>query len=167
VEYEGTYPLPEAQLDRFLMKLLVGYPSEEQEVEVLVRHHRGLDPHDVRAAGVRPVATAADLLVARQEVARVTVEPPVMAYVVALARATRNQPSVQLGVSPRGAAALMTSAKAWAWLSGRPFVTADEVKAVARPVLRHRIMVRPELELEGSTADGILDAVLAAVPAPR
>ena len=167
VEYEGTYPLPEAQLDRFLMKLLVGYPSEEQEVEVLVRHHRGLDPHDVRAAGVRPVATAADLLAARQEVARVTVEPPVMAYVVALARATRNQPSVQLGVSPRGAAALMTSAKAWAWLSGRPFVTADEVKAVARPVLRHRIMVRPELELEGSTADGILDAVLAAVPAPR
>ena len=167
VEYEGTYPLPEAQLDRFLMKLLVGYPSEEQEVEVLVRHHRGLDPHDVRAAGVRPVATEADLLAARQEVARVTVEPPVMAYVVALARATRNQPSVQLGVSPRGAAALMTSAKAWAWLSGRPFVTADEVKAVARPVLRHRIMVRPELELEGSTADGILDAVLAAVPAPR
>jgi MoxR-like ATPase len=167
VEYEGTYPLPEAQLDRFLMKLLVGYPSEEQEVDVLVRHHSGLDPHDVRAAGVRPVATAADLAAARREVAQVTVEAPLMSYIVALARATRSQPSVQLGVSPRGAAALLASAKAWAWLSGRGYVTADEVKAVARPVLRHRIMVRPELELEGSTADGILDAVLSAVPAPR
>ena len=167
VEYEGTYPLPEAQLDRFLMKLVVGYPSEEQEVEVLMRHHTGLDPHDVRAAGVRPVATTADLIAARSEVAKVVVEPPVMAYVVALARATRNQPSVQLGVSPRGAAALLAASKAWAWLSGRPYVTADEVKAVARPVLRHRIMVRPELELEGSTADGILDVVLSSVPAPR
>jgi MoxR-like ATPase len=167
IEHEGTYPLPEAQLDRFLFKLLVGYPSFEQESEILARHHRGLDPHDIEAAGVRPVATAADLAAARVEVDRVDVEPTVLQYVVALCRATRDSPSVELGVSPRGAAALLHASKAWAWLSGRTFVTPDEVKAVAKPALRHRLLVRPELELEGVTADGLLDSVLATVPAPR
>ena len=167
VEQEGTYPLPEAQLDRFMFKLLVGYPTEEQEREVLARHHRGLDPHDLTAAGVRPVATAADLAAARAEVAAVHVEPAVIDYVVALCRATRTSPSVELGVSPRGAAALLHAAKAWAWLSNRSFVTPDEVKAVVRPTLRHRMIVRPELELDGVTADGLLDGILATVPAPR
>jgi len=167
VEYEGTYPLPEAQLDRFLFKLLVGYPTFEQEAEVLHRHHLGMDPHDVVGSGVRAVATAEDLLAARREVTGVVVEPPVIQYVTQLCRATRENPSVELGVSPRGAAALLHAAKAWAWLSGRPFVSPDEVKAVARPAMRHRILIRPELELEGTTADGLLDAVLAAVPAPR
>jgi len=167
VEYEGTYPLPEAQLDRFMFKLLVGYPSFEQEAEVLHRHHLGMNPHDVVGAGVRPVATAADLEQARLEVDRIQVEPVIIQYLVALCRATRETPAVQLGVSPRGAAALLHAAKAWAWLSGRPFLTADEVKAVAKPVLRHRLLVRPELELEGTTADGVLDSLLASVPAPR
>jgi MoxR-like ATPase len=164
VEYEGTYPLPEAQLDRFLFKLLVGYPTAEQESVVLQRHHEGLDPHDLAAAGVRAVAGVEE---ARREVGAVQVEPVVRDYVVALARATRETPSVELGVSPRGAAALLHAAKAWAWLSGRPFLTADEVKAVAKPVLRHRLLIRPELELEGTTADGVLDSLLASVPAPR
>ena len=167
IEYEGTYPLPEAQLDRFLFKLLVGYPTAEQEVEVLNRHNRGMDPHDIIGAGVRPVATAADLMTARREVDQVQVEPVILQYLVALCRATRETPAVDLGVSTRGAAALLHAAKAWAWLSGRPFLTADEVKAVAKPVLRHRIIIRPELELEGSTADGVLDGLLATVPAPR
>jgi MoxR-like ATPase len=167
VEYEGTYPLPEAQLDRFLFKLLVGYPSADQEAEVLLRHHRGLDPHDVVGAGVRAVASVADLDAARAEVDAVHVEPIVLQYVVALCRATRESPSVELGVSPRGAAALLHASKAWAWLSGRTFLTADEVKAVAKPVLRHRLLLRPELELDGTTADGVLDSVLASVPAPR
>ncbi len=167
VEYEGTYPLPEAQLDRFLFKLLVGYPTFEQEAEVLRRHHSGMDPHDVVGSGVRPVASAEDLAAARREAGGVVVEPPVIEYVTQLCRATRENPSVELGVSPRGAAALLRAAKAWAWLSGKPFVSPDEVKAVARPAMRHRIMIRPELELEGTTADGVLDAVLAAVPAPR
>ncbi|MGH9119694.1 MAG: AAA family ATPase [Acidimicrobiales bacterium] len=167
VEYEGTYPLPEAQLDRFLFKLQVGYPTFEQEQEILARHDRGLDPHDLDAAGVRPVARIADLEAARQLVAQVRVEPPVRAYIVAVVRATRESPSVTLGVSPRGAAYLLHAAKAWAWMAGRSFVTPDEVKAVAKPTLRHRILVRPELELEGTTADGILDGVLATVPAPR
>ena len=102
VEYEGTYPLPEAQLDRFLFKLHVGYPTAEQEVEVLARHDRGLDPHDLAAAGVRPVASAADLAAARQAIDGLTVEPPVLAYIVELVRATRISPSLTLGVSPRG-----------------------------------------------------------------
>ena len=167
IEYEGTYPLPEAQLDRFMFKLLVGYPTFEQESEVLHRHHLGMDPHDVVAAGVRPVATLEDLAMARIEVDRIQVEPIIISYIVSLCRATRETPAVQLGVSPRGAASLLHAAKAWAWLSGRTFLTADEVKAVAKPVLRHRLLVRPELELEGTTADGVLDTLLASVPAPR
>jgi MoxR-like ATPase len=167
VEYEGTYPLPEAQLDRFLFKLQVGYPSAEQEQEVLQRHDRGLDPHDVVAAGIRPVATLDDLLAARALVGDIRVEPPVLAYIVAIARATRTSPSVTLGVSPRGAAMVLHAAKAWAWLVGRQFVTPDEVKAVTKPCLRHRIQIRPELEIEGTTVDGILDGILASVPVPR
>jgi MoxR-like ATPase len=167
VEYEGTYPLPEAQLDRFLFKLQVGYPTAEQEQEVLARHDQGLDPHDVTAAGIKPVANQNDLVAAQARVQEVRVEPPVQAYIVALARATRGSPSVSLGVSPRGAAMVLHAAKAWAWLIGRSFVTPDEVKAVAKPCLRHRMQIRPELEIEGTTVDGVLDGILASVPVPR
>ncbi|HEX6419935.1 MAG TPA: MoxR family ATPase [Acidimicrobiales bacterium] len=167
IEYEGTYPLPEAQLDRFLFKLSVAYPSPEQEQEVLARHDRGLDPHDAVAAGVRPVATAADIAAARARIRDIRVDPAVLAYIVELARATRAAPAVTLGVSPRGAAMVLHAAKAWAWLAGRPFVTPDEVKAVIKPCVRHRVQLRPELELEGTTVDGVLDGILAAVPVPR
>jgi len=167
VEHEGTYPLPEAQLDRFLFKLQVGYPDADQEQEVLARHHRGLDPHDPGSAGVRAVAGAADLAAGRAAVQRIGVEPAVLRYVVDLARATREHPSLSLGVSPRGAAMLLHAAKAWAWLAGRTFLAPDEVKAVLKPTFRHRVQVRPELQLEGTTPDTVLDAVLASVPAPR
>jgi MoxR-like ATPase len=166
VEYEGTYPLPEAQLDRFLLKLQVGYPTAAQEQEVLHRHDQGLDPHDI-ASVVRPVASAADLAAGRLQVDDVLVEPEVLAYLVSLSRATRESPSLSLGVSPRGTAMLLHAAKAWAWLTGRPYVTPDEVKAMAKPALRHRIQLRPEVELEGVTADGVLDGILATVPVPR
>ena len=166
IEYEGTYPLPEAQLDRFLLKLQVGYPTAEQEHEVLRRHDEGLDPHDI-ASVVRPVATVADLVAARVLVDEVRVEAPVLSYVVSLARATRESSSLSLGVSPRGSAMLLHAAKAWAWLSGREYVTPDEVKAMAKPALRHRVQLRPEVELEGATVDGVLDGVLATVPVPR
>jgi MoxR-like ATPase len=167
IEYEGTYPLPEAQLDRFLFKLQVGYPNAAQEEQMLARHHAGLNPHDLRGAGVRPVANAGDLAAAREQIARVRVDPAVLQYVVALCRATRDHPSLTLGVSPRGATMLLHASKAWAWLSGRDFLTPDEVKGVARPCLRHRILVRPELEIEGASADAILDGILATVPTPR
>jgi MoxR-like ATPase len=167
VEYEGTYPLPEAQLDRFLLKLTMPLPSRDDEVVVLQRHDQGFDPRNLAAAGVSAVASVADLEAGRAAVAAVSVKPEVIGYVVDVARATRQSPSLSLGVSPRGATALMNAAKAWAWLSGRDFVTPDDVKALARPALRHRVAVRPEAELEGVTADGVLDTVLGSVPVPR
>ena len=167
VEYEGTYPLPEAQLDRFLLKLTMPVPGREDEMRVLQAHHEGFDPRDLGAAGVTAVAGAADLAAGRAEVAAVSVTPEVVGYIVDITRATRQSPSLSLGVSPRGSTALLATAKAWAWLSGRDFITPDDVKALARPTLRHRVAVRPEAELEGVTADGVLDTVLNAVPVPR
>jgi MoxR-like ATPase len=167
VEYEGTYPLPEAQLDRFLLKLTLPLPSREDEVSILERHHAGFDPRDLAAAGVQQVAGAAELDAARRSAAAVTIAPEVMGYVVDVCRTTRSSPSLLLGVSPRGATALLATAKAWAWLSDRDYVTPDDVKALTRPTLRHRVALRPEAELEGVTADGVLDGVLASVPVPR
>ncbi len=165
VEYEGTYPLPEAQLDRFLLKLLVGVPERDAEIDLLSRHAGGFDPRDLSA--IRPVAGAADLAVARKAVAQVRVEPEMTGYIVDLCRATRQSPSLRLGVSPRGATALLTTSRVWAWLAGRHYVIPDDVKALARPTLRHRIQLRPEAELEGMTPEGVLDGVLASVPVPR
>jgi MoxR-like ATPase len=167
VEYEGTYPLPEAQVDRFLFKLLVGYPSAEQEQAIVARHDAGMDPHDLVSLGIQRVAGREELEAGRRAVRAVTVEPRVQAYIVAITRATRESPSLTLGVSPRGSTMLLHAAKAWAWLDGKGFVTPDEVKAVALPTLRHRVILRPEVELEGVTADGVLQGLLAAVPVPR
>lgn len=167
VEYEGTYPLPEAQLDRFLLKLILPLPQRDEEVQVLARHAAGFDPRDLAAAGVRPAAGVEVLAAARAEVAQVQVAPEVLGYVVDLCRATRQSPSLSLGVSPRGATALLATSRAWAWLSGRSYVTPDDVKALAHPTLRHRVQLRPEAELEGVTAETVLDTVLASVPVPR
>ena len=167
IEYEGTYPLPEAQLDRFLFKLTVGYPDAAQERDVVTRHHHGMDPHDLDALGLEAVATADDLLAARRAVDGIEVEERVIGYLVDLIRATRESPSVVLGVSPRGATMLLRAAKAWAFLAGRTFVTPDEVKAVALPTLRHRLQLRPEVELEGGTSDGVLRGLLDSVAVPR
>ncbi|MDQ6650584.1 MAG: MoxR family ATPase [Actinomycetota bacterium] len=167
VEYEGTYPLPEAQLDRFLLKLTVPLPPREDELRVLQAHDGGFDPRNLAAAGIRPVAGAAALAAAGRGAAAVSVAPEVLGYIVDIARATRASPSLSLGASPRGATALLASSKAWAWLSGRNYLTPDDVKALARPTLRHRVAVRPEAELEGVTPDGVLDGVLATVAAPR
>jgi MoxR-like ATPase len=167
IEYEGTYPLPEAQLDRFLVKLNVAVPSRDDEIAVLQRHASGFDPRDLGAAGVSAVAGPENLAEGRDAVRQVHVDPKVSAYIVDLCRATRQSPSLQLGVSPRGATALLATARAWAWLSGREYVRPDDVKALARPTLRHRVQLRPEAELEGATADGVLEGVLSTVPAPR
>jgi len=158
---------PEAQLDRFLVKLTVPVPAREDEISILARHAAGFDPGDLAAAGIVPAAGAADLAAARAAVRGVQVAPEVTGYIVDLCRATRQSPSLRLGVSPRGATALQATARAWAWLAGRDFVIPDDVKALARPTLRHRVQLRPEAELEGATADGVLDAVLGSVPVPR
>ncbi|MFJ7625827.1 AAA family ATPase [Streptomyces sp. NPDC097595] len=167
VEYEGTYPLPEAQLDRFLLKLTVPLPTRADEVAVLTRHADGFDPRNLKAAGIRPVVGPADLEAARAAVARTAVSPEIAGYVVDICRATRESPSVSLGVSPRGATALLSTARAWAWLTGRDYVTPDDVKALALPTLRHRIQLRPEAQMEGVTPDSVITVVLAQVPVPR
>ena len=167
VEYEGTYPLPEAQLDRFLMKVRIDLPERNAEIEVLNRHAAGFDPRDLDAAGLVPVAGPDDLDRARREVGAVMVHPQVIAYIVDVVRATRMSPSLQIGVSPRGATAILRTARAWAWLSGREYVSPDDIKALAFPTLRHRVSLRPEAELEGVTADSVIESILATVPVPR
>lgn len=167
VEYEGTYPLPEAQLDRFLLKLTMPLPGRQDEMEVIRRHAAGFDPRDLMAAGVRAVAGAADLSKARQAVASVAVDPEIIGYIVDLVRATRSAPSFLLGVSPRGATALLNTSRSWAWLSGRSFVTPDDVKALALPCLRHRVALQPEAQMDGVRVDDVLGSILASVPVPR
>ena len=166
IEYEGTYTLPEAQLDRFLLKLTLDVPEREAEVEVLRRHAAGFDPRDLAGAGVTPVLDARQLEAARAAAAAVGANPDVLAYIVDLARATRRSPSVRLGVSPRGTTALLAAAKAWAWLSGYDSITPDHVQAMLIPVWRHRIQLRPEAELEGVGADAVLRSIVQQVQVP-
>jgi MoxR-like ATPase len=167
VEYEGTYPLPEAELDRFLFKLRVGYPDRASEKEVLRFHDQGKDPHDLASLGVRAAAGKDELDAGTGGAVAVGASDQVLDYILQMAAETRASPSLALGVSPRGAAMLLTSSKAWAYLSGRGFVTPDDVKALLKPAWRHRVVLRPEVELEGATADSVLDGIVARVPVPR
>jgi len=167
LEFEGTYPLPEAQLDRFLLKLNLPLPSRDEEIAVLRRHADGFDPRELTAAGVRPVAGQAEIEAGRAAVSAVIVTPEVLGYIADVVRGTRNAPALSVGVSPRGGTALLGAARAWAWLSGRDYVSPDDVKALARPVLRHRVRLRPESELEGVNTDAVIDGVLGAVAVPR
>ncbi|MHC5795282.1 AAA family ATPase [Lacisediminihabitans sp. FW035] len=166
IEYEGTYTLPEAQLDRFLLKLVLEIPERADEVEVLTRSAAGFNPRNLEAAGVTPVLDAAQLAAAQVEVGRVRASPDLLAYIVDLARGTRQSPSVKLGVSPRGTTALLSAAKAWAWLNGFDSITPDHVQAMVLPVWRHRIQLRPEAELEGVAPDSILRSILSQVQVP-
>jgi MoxR-like ATPase len=160
IEHEGTYMLPEAQLDRFLLKLVVDVPPREAELAVLRRHADGFDPRDLAAAGVRPAASAVEIRAAQRAAASVPVTDDVLGYVVDLAQATRRSPSVQLGVSPRASTALLAAAKAWAWLGGSPAVTPDHIQTMLIPTWRHRIRLRPDAELEGVSVDAVLGSVL-------
>src|SRR5436190_2729925 len=167
VEYEGTYPLPEAQLDRFLLKVVLPVPDRAEELEIVTRHAAGFDPQDVAASGVTAVAGSADIDAGRRAVREVQVSSEVAGYVVDVARATRQAPSLGLGASPRGAVALMRTSRAWAWLSGRDFVTPDDVKALAQATLAHRLSLRAEAELEGVDVGAVLASALGSVPVPR
>jgi MoxR-like ATPase len=166
IEYEGTYPLPEAELDRFLFKIRVGYPEADDELAIVRMHDAGKDPHDVASLGVERVAGIEALATGAREVVAVQVTDEVARYVVTLARETRTSPSLSLGASPRGAAMLVMASKAWAYLNGRDFVTPDDVKTMAKPTWRHRVILRPEVELEGATADSVLDALVTRVAVP-
>jgi len=164
VEHEGTYTLPEAQLDRFLLKLVIDLPPREAEVSVLRRHADGFTPREL--GGIVPVVSAEEIRAAQASATQVTVTDEVLAYVVDLARATRQSPSVQLGASPRASTALLAAAKAWAWLGGYPAITPDHVQAMLVPVWRHRIRLRPDAEIEGVSVDAVLNSVLQQTPVP-
>jgi MoxR-like ATPase len=160
IEHEGTYTLPEAQLDRFLLKLVVDLPARDAELAVLRRHASGFDPRDLAGAGLRPAASAEEIRAAQRAAASVTVSDDVLGYVVDLAQATRRSPSVQLGVSPRATTALLAASKAWAWLGGYPAITPDHVQTMLVPTWRHRLRLRPDAELEGVAVDAVLGSVL-------
>jgi MoxR-like ATPase len=165
IEYEGTYPLPEAQLDRFLLKLDVGYPSAEAEIAMLGLAHRGVDP--ITLEDVEAVASARHLRDVRAEADETTVSDEVVAYVSSVVRRTRDLPSVSVGASPRAAVHLLAASKATARLAGREFVTPDDVVAIAPAVLRHRLVLRPEAELDRYRPDDAVRTAIAAVPVPR
>jgi MoxR-like ATPase len=165
IEYEGTYPLPEAQLDRFLVRVRVGYPSEEAELAMLSLARTGVEPAGLDA--VESVAGPEELAAAREEVDATTVAPEVAGYLVELVRQTRTLPSVQVGASPRAAVHLLATAKAGARLAGRDFVTPDDVARMAPSVLAHRLVLRPEAELERFTDEDAVVAALEAVAVPR
>jgi MoxR-like ATPase len=167
IEFEGTYPLPEAELDRFLVKVLVGYPEERVEQGILDRVLGGFEADLPLSYGIERVADGAGLARLRDAVRRVRVEPSLVAYITSIVRATRTAPVLTLGASPRGSVALLKMAQAAALLDGRPYVVPDDVKELATAVLRHRIAVAPELELEGITADTALRGIIEKIEAPR
>ncbi len=166
VEFEGTYPLPEAQLDRFLLKLQVPYPGSQDEIQLLANVQNGFESRELDAMDLKPI-DAGLLEQAQQEIKSVTVEEALFSYIVQIARRTREWPSLSLGASPRAAVSLMAVSKAVAAFDGRDYVIPDDVKAASKPVLRHRIIMKPEADLEGITPDQVLADVLRAVEVPK
>ena len=166
VEHEGTYPLPEAQLDRFLLKTVMGYPSHEAELAMLASHEGGFDPEQVTVL-VAPLIGEAEVRALRALVDRVRVAPEIQGYIAAITRGTRGDPSISLGASPRATVALMRAARAGAVLEGRHYVVPDDVKGRVRSVLRHRITLAPELEVEGRTVDEVVDMVVSRIKVPE
>ncbi|MSP12554.1 MAG: MoxR family ATPase [Chloroflexi bacterium] len=167
VEYEGTYPLPEAQLDRFMFKIQVNYPPPEVEREVLRRYHQGFDARNLDGTGIQPVIRPADLPEIWAEIRQVTVEEGILGYITQVANASRRSADLILGGSPRASIALLLAAKTYAALQGHRYVTPDDVKFLAAPTLRHRIILKPEAEIEGLDADAVIRRILAGVEVPR
>jgi len=166
VEFEGTYPLPEAQLDRFLLKIKVPYPEAGDEVRILQNHHEGFNVHNLEAANIS--AMGREMLgQARAEIRQVRVEPALFQYIVEIVRRTRDWPAFSMGASPRAAVSLMMVAKAFAGLEARDYMIPDDVKAAALPVLRHRVMMKPEAELEGLASDQVLKEIVGSVEVPK
>jgi len=166
VEFEGTYPLPEAQLDRFLVKIRIGYPGAEQEAQILQNVQNGFDSRELQKIKFQTTAPEM-LLAARSEAAAVKVEPALFRYIVSLVGRTRNWPAVSLGASPRAAVNLMLFAKGIAAIEGRDYLIPDDIKAAAMPILRHRMILKPEADLEGVTADQVVREIVKAVEVPR
>jgi MoxR-like ATPase len=167
LEFEGTYPLPEAQLDRFLFKLIVDYPEQAAEKQMLLNRQSGFTAKRADIANLKPITTVADILQARQAVKQVQVSETIVDYLLEIVRKSRQYPDLALGASPRAAGAWLQTSQAAAWLSGRNFVTPDDVKSVASPLLRHRLLLKPEAMLDGLQIDAVVAAVINQVPVPR
>lgn len=167
IEYEGTYPLPEAQLDRFVLKIIVDYPSSDEEFQVVSNWNAGFNTRRLEDLGIQPLDDPAAVLSSRSQVRAVTVEEGVARYIVSIVRATREAINVSWGASPRAAVALLLCSKALAAIRGRSFVTPDDVKEIAKPVLRHRVVLRSEAEIEGASPDQVLDEIIAGIDVPR
>ena len=167
IEYEGTYPLPEAQLDRFTFKLLVGYPDKYEELELLKRYHLGFKSQDLDAAGIRKVATRDDIEMVRGEIQAVRVDESILNYINEIARASREEDDLLLGASPRAAITMLLTSKTIAACRGRDFVIPDDIQEVAYPTLRHRLLLRPEAEIEGIKPDEIIGRLLGRISVPR
>jgi MoxR-like ATPase len=167
IEQEGTYPLPEAQLDRFMMKVVVSYPAEEQEVDILRVHQQGLRVDDLGRFGLQQLGGEQELLAAQEEIRKRTIRDEVLGYIARVVRSTRDHLRIEVGASPRAGLMLLTAAKSRAALQGRGHVVPDDIKAVAKPVLRHRIRLKPGAEVDGFTPDDVLDDVLARMEIPR
>jgi MoxR-like ATPase len=167
LEFEGTYPLPEAQLDRFLFKLVVDYPDPKAEKQMLLNSQAGLQTKRVDLAKLKPILTVEQILAARQSVQQVKTNEALIDYLLALVQRSRQHPDLSLGASPRSAVAWLQASKATAWLNHRDFVTPDDIKSVATAVLRHRLILRPEAQLDGLQLDGVIGSLLGQVPVPR
>ncbi|MBO1054226.1 MAG: MoxR family ATPase [Dolichospermum sp. DET73] len=167
LEFEGTYPLPEAQLDRFLFKLIVDYPEQAAEKQMLLNRQSGFTAKRADIANLKPITTVADILQARQAVKQVQVSETIVDYLLEIVRKSRQYPDLALGASPRAAGAWLQTSQAAAWLSGRNFVTPDDVKSVASPLLRHRLLLKPEAMLDGLQIDAVVAALINQIPVPR
>ena len=167
IEYEGTYPLPEAQLDRFMFKILVPYSPQEVEIEVLRRYHQGFDAHNLAASGMKAILPAGRFRDIRAAIDRVLVEEGVLNYITRIAAASRQSPDVLLGASLRASTHVLLASKTYAALQGRDYVTPDDVKFVVTPVYRHRLLLKPEAEIEGLDADAVIKRILGQVEVPR
>lgn len=167
IEYEGTYPLPEALLDRFLMKLIVDYPSVSAEKEVLNKYNKGFTSIDLDSAGVNVACSSEDILKCRREINNVEIDEELIGYIISIVSETRNHPFIEIGSSPRGSIALLQASKAHAVINGRDFVIPEDVKSIAVPCLRHRIVLKPEIQIQGTTEDVVLDNILSGVKVPR
>lgn len=167
LEFEGTYPLPEAQLDRFLFKLVVGYPDGAAEKQMLLNAQKGFDASRQTLARIKPLATVEQVLTARQEVKAIAIKDVIIDYLLEVVRRTRQHSDLALGTSPRSAVAWLKASQAHAWLAGRKFVTPDDVQGVAVPLLRHRLILNPEAQLDGIQMDPLIVSLLEQIPVPR
>lgn len=167
LEYEGTYPLPEALVDRFLMKIVISYPSAKAEVDILKKHHEGFLSTELEKTDIKRICTGQDILNCREAVGQVRVEEALMNYIINIITETRSNPAIEIGSSPRGGIALLQCAKAWAAFNGRDFVIPEDIKKMAVPTLRHRIILKPELELEGVKPEHVLGEILNKIKVPR